>query len=63
MSFIMIVKRSYNGGYVNGYRTEIAFDPDNGIGICVLINANSSYPLQVIPGLFEHFRNDSTSIK
>ncbi|MFY0699041.1 MAG: beta-lactamase family protein [Balneola sp.] len=53
----------YHGGYVNGYRSEIAFDPDNGIGICVLINANSSYPLQVIPGLFEHFRNDSTSIK
>ncbi len=53
----------YHGGYVNGYRSEIAFDPDNGIGICVLINANSSYPLQVIPGLFEQFRNDSTSIK
>ncbi len=53
----------YHGGYVNGYRSEIAFDPANGIGICVLINANSSYPLQVIPGLFEHFRNDSTSIK
>lgn len=54
----------YHGGYVNGYRTEIAFDPDNGIGICVLINANSSYPLQVIPGLFEYFRaeySNSTS--
>lgn len=50
----------YHGGYVNGYRSEIAFDPDNGIGICVLINANSSYPLQVIPGFFEHFRSDST---
>lgn len=52
----------YHGGYVNGYRSEIAFDPDNGIGICVLINANSSYPLQVIPGLFEHFRSDSTEL-
>lgn len=50
----------YHGGYVNGYRSEIAFDPDNGIGICVLINANSSYPLQVIPGLFEHFKPDSS---
>lgn len=46
----------YHGGYVNGYRTEIAFAPDDGIGICVLINANSSYPLQVIPSLFEYFR-------
>ncbi len=51
----------YHGGYVNGYRSEIAFDPDNGIGICVLVNANSSYPLQVIPGLFEHFKSDSTN--
>lgn len=54
----------YHGGYVNGYRTEIAFAPDDGIGICVLINANSSYPLQVIPGLFEYFRaeySNSTS--
>lgn len=50
----------YHGGYVNGYRSEIAFDPDTGIGICVLVNANSSYPLQVIPDLFEHFRLDST---
>ncbi|MEQ9512391.1 MAG: serine hydrolase domain-containing protein [Balneola sp.] len=51
----------YHGGYVNGYRSEIAFDPDNGIGICVLVNANSSYPLQVIPGLFDHFKSDSTN--
>ena len=52
----------YHGGYVNGYRSEIAFDPDNGTGICVLINANSSYPLQVIPGLFEYFRSDSVEV-
>jgi beta-lactamase class C len=46
----------YHGGYVNGYRSEIAFAPDEGLGICVLINSNSSYPLMVIPGLFDHFR-------
>jgi beta-lactamase class C len=46
----------YHGGYVNGYRSEIAFAPDEGLGICVLINSNSSYPLTVIPDLFEHFR-------
>lgn len=50
----------YHGGYVNGYRSEIAFDPANGIGICVLINANSSYPLQVIPGLFEYFKSNTS---
>ncbi|WP_103665759.1 serine hydrolase domain-containing protein [Gracilimonas amylolytica] len=46
----------YHGGYVNGYRSEIAFAPDEGLGICVLINSNSSYPLTVIPDLFEQFR-------
>lgn len=48
----------YHGGYVNGYRTEIAFAPEEGLGICVLINSNSGYPLEVIPGLFEEFRSE-----
>jgi beta-lactamase class C len=48
----------YHGGYVNGYRSEIAFNPDDGVGICILINANSSYPLEVIPGFFNHFKPD-----
>ncbi len=52
----------YHGGYVNGYRSEIAFDPENGIGICILINANSSYPLAVIPDFFNHFRSDSSEV-
>lgn len=52
----------YHGGYVNGYRSEIAFDPDNDLGICVLINSNSSYPLEVIPNFFNHFRSDSLSV-
>lgn len=48
----------YHGGYVNGYRSEIAFAPDEGLGICILINSNSSYPLTVIPDFFEYFRAD-----
>lgn len=52
----------YHGGYVNGYRSEIAFAPEEGIGICVLVNANSSYPLQVIPDMFEYFRSDSIEV-
>lgn len=51
----------YHGGYVNGYRSEIAFAPDDDLGICVLINTNSGYPLEVIPGLFNHFKNDPES--
>lgn len=46
----------YHGGYVNGYRSEIAFAPEDGIGICILINTNSSYPLEVIPDFFNHFK-------
>ena len=46
----------YHGGYVNGYRSEIAFAPEEGIGISILTNAGSSYPLTVIPGFFNHFR-------
>ena len=52
----------YHGGYVNGYRSEIAFDPENGVGICILINANSSYPLAVIPDFFNHFRTGSAEV-
>lgn len=50
----------YHGGYVNGYRSEIAFSPDDGIGICILINTGSSYPLTVIPDQFEHFKKETT---
>ncbi|WP_146198574.1 serine hydrolase domain-containing protein [Rhodohalobacter mucosus] len=48
----------YHGGYVNGYRSEIAFAPADGVGICILINTSSSYPLEVIPDFFNYFRNE-----
>ena len=47
----------YHGGYVNGYRSEIAFAPEDGLGICILINTNSNYPLEVIPDFFNHFKS------
>lgn len=50
----------YHGGYVNGYRSEIAFAPEDGVGICILINTHSSYPLTVIPDLFNHFKSNSS---
>ena len=52
----------YHGGYVNGYRSEIAFAPEDGVGICILINTNSSYPLEVIPDFFNHFKSISPKI-
>lgn len=46
----------YHGGYVNGFRSEIAFSPEDGAGIFIVINTNSSYPLTVIPDFFNHFK-------
>ena len=46
----------YHGGYVNGYRSEIAFAPEDEVGICILINTNSRFLLTVIPDFFNHFR-------
>jgi beta-lactamase class C len=39
----------YHGGSVNGYRSEIAIDRENKIGICVLFNSNNRYAAKVIP--------------
>jgi len=52
----------YHGGYVNGYRSEIAFAPEDGIGISILVNTNSSYALEVIPYFFNHFKSDFTEV-
>ena len=52
----------FHGGYVNGFRSEIAFSPEDGIGICILINTNSSYPLKVIPDFFNHFKSVSPQV-
>ncbi len=52
----------FHGGYVNGFRSEIAFSPEDGIGICILINTNSSYPLKVIPDFINHFKSVSPKV-
>lgn len=53
----------YHGGYVNGYRSEIAFDRENQVGICILFNSSSGYALRAIPKFFEEFKKvDTTSI-
>ena len=45
----------YHGGYVNGYKSEIAFDRQEGIGICVLFNANTPLSRACIPAFFERW--------
>ena len=51
---------NYHGGYVNGYRSEIAVKGDDGIGICVLVNSAGQLADRAIPEffiLYEKYRN------
>lgn len=43
----------YHGGYVNGYRSEIALLPAKKTGICVLTNASNRFSSQAIPEFFD----------
>ncbi|HMJ71038.1 MAG TPA: serine hydrolase domain-containing protein [Cyclobacteriaceae bacterium] len=43
---------NYHGGYVNGYRSEIAVKGDEGIGICVLVNSTGQLADRAIPEFF-----------
>jgi beta-lactamase class C len=46
----------YHGGYVNGFRGEIAFNRRDDIGICVLFNASSELSSACVPAFFEHWK-------
>jgi beta-lactamase class C len=43
----------YHGGYVNGFKCEIAFDRKEKIGICALFNAHTPFCNQCIPAFFK----------
>lgn len=45
----------YHGGYVNGFRGEIALNRRDGIGICVLFNANTELTKQCVPAFFDRW--------
>ncbi len=45
----------YHGGYVNGYKSEIALNRRDGIGICVLFNAHTAMSSLCIPAFFERW--------
>jgi beta-lactamase class C len=45
----------YHGGYVNGYRAEVALLPSEGIGIAVLLNSSSQLGYKCIPGFLDIF--------
>ena len=44
----------HHGGYVNGYRSEIAIDRENDIAICALFNSPCRYAEWVVPNFFEY---------
>lgn len=49
----------YHGGYVNGFRSEIAIDRKNKIGICILANAPGDLVDHAIPLFFELYRKNN----
>ena len=46
----------YHGGYVNGYRSEIAINRKERVGICVLTNAPTDLAPQAIPAFLDIYR-------
>ncbi|MCS6928306.1 MAG: beta-lactamase family protein [Saprospiraceae bacterium] len=53
----------YHGGFVNNYRSEIAFDRRNRIGICVLFNAPAPMAANVIPTFWQMFHARKEAIR
>jgi len=52
----------YHGGYVNGYRSEVALDRKNRIAICVLTNAAGNLADLSIPEFFKRYSRQADSI-
>lgn len=46
---------AYHGGYVNGYRSEIAIHPEKKIAICVLANGPGGFSDNAIPAFFNTY--------
>lgn len=54
---------NYHGGYVNGYRSEIALKGDDGIGICVLVNSAGQLADRAIPEFFIRYEKYREKIR
>lgn len=46
---------AYHGGYVNGYRSEIAINPNRKVAICVLANGPGGFADHAIPAFFNTY--------
>jgi beta-lactamase class C len=52
----------YHGGYVNGYRSEVAIHRKNKIAICVLVNSPGTLADISIPKFFELYSKHQVAI-
>ncbi|MCW5909467.1 MAG: beta-lactamase family protein [Cyclobacteriaceae bacterium] len=52
----------YHGGYVNGYRSEVAIDQKNKIAICVLTNSPGNLADLSVPEFFKRYSQKADSI-
>lgn len=53
----------YHGGYVNGYRSEVAIHPKSKMAIAVLTNAAGYFADQSVPQFFKMIKQRSDSIQ
>lgn len=53
---------AYHGGFVNGYRSEVAIHRKNNIAICVLVNAAGNLADISIPKFFELYSKHQANI-
>lgn len=53
----------YHGGYVNGYRSELAINRKDKIGICVLTNLPGAMPDNAVPIFFKLYNQYREAIK
>jgi beta-lactamase class C len=52
----------YHGGYVNGFRSEVAINPNGKIAVCILANAPGELPDNGIPLFFSLYESKRDSI-
>jgi beta-lactamase class C len=53
---------NYHGGYVNGFRGEVAIERKGGISVCVLVNSAGSLADNAIPEFFIRYERNKKSI-
>jgi len=54
---------AYHGGYVNGYRSQLAINTDDDIGICILSNSPSSFSSKLVPEFLKLFDQYKEQLK